>query len=83
MLSVADFPLTTGRTDHSFLAASINSGESAIWPKLLLFLWAQELGFVEVASGDGQMEVSNQKLVEDHLESDGNCDPEMTRNFKR
>ena len=63
VLSVADFPLTTGRTDHSFLAASINSGESAIWPKLLLFLWAQELGFVEVASGDGQMEVGNQKLT--------------------
>ena len=25
------------------------------------------------------MEVGNQKLVEDHLESNGNCDPEMTR----
>ena len=31
VLSVADFPLSTGRTDHSYLVASVNSGESAIW----------------------------------------------------
>ena len=48
VLSVADFPLTPGRTDHFFLIASINSGESEIWPKLLLFLWAQEMVFVKV-----------------------------------
>ena len=48
VLSVADFPMTTGRTDHSFVAASVNAGESAIWPKLDLFLWAQQVGFVDV-----------------------------------
>jgi hypothetical protein len=48
VLSVANFPLSTGRTDHSYLVASVNSGESAIWPKLILFLWAQEIGFVNL-----------------------------------
>ena len=30
VLSVADFPLSTGRTDHSYLVALVNPRESAI-----------------------------------------------------
>ena len=59
VLSSADFPLSTGRTDHAFLLGSFNSGESEIWQKILLYLWSQEAqahspsfdGFVTLPDG--------------------------------
>jgi hypothetical protein len=47
VLQDASFPLSIGRTEHSFLLGTLNCGESDQWLKYALFLWAQEAGFLE------------------------------------
>ena len=47
VLQDASFPLSIGRTEHSFLLGTLNCGETDQWLKYALFLWAQEAWFLE------------------------------------